>query len=465
VYVITLTLLIFALAIWLVTWHVREEFRDRIIKRDGEILHAVATMLQMEQNEGLPDSAPEDEVSQFNVLLKTSRMKWVIATRLYDPRGNFVASFPVYVTDAPIRGEYLEEVRQFRPVDRFVPAANLNDIFLPNAAPNTRNVTSPLLEVFIPLHKSGQNDLQGVAQFIIDGHPIATEFAALDRDLFWQAVTTFTVGSLLMFSSLNWAFRRLYLARQQLRERSKSLLEANKEIALATKTSAVGAVSTHLLHELKSHLFGLQGFISSPSDAPNSVEAKHRRMAVDTTRRMQSLINQVLDVLRNEQGTTRHYEISLKEVADILGEEVKSLAEKSEVNFSATVLTEGTLSSRVANLVIIILMNLVQNGIQATPRRRTVTLSLGRMGDTIECLVRDEGSGFPAHILAGIFKPGHTTKEGGTGIGLALSKQLASHLGAELELRENTKSGCVFALTVPEKLIAQNTVLVEDQVV
>jgi signal transduction histidine kinase len=455
VLVISLTLVIFAVAIGIVTNHVRGQVREQIINRDGEVLHAVALMLQMEQAEDFP---PDDPATQFNVLLKTSRMKGVIATRLFDGQGRFVAAFPVYVTDAALDAADLDFMGGLRPRDRFHPQAKLEQVFFKHpSAPGDWTKTAPMLEVMIPIHTAAQQKLLGVAQFFIDGQSIAAEFAALDRNLYWQALVIFFTGSVLIFLSLNWAFRRLVRARQQLRERTKSLLEANQELALATKTSAIGAVSTHLLHELKSQIFGLQGLLSYPDAGADA--ARHRQTAAEATRRMQSLINQVLDVLRSELGTTRHYEISLHELVEIVTVEVAPMAQAADVQFEAEVEAEGTLSSRVANLVIIILINLVQNAIQATPRRKTVRLVLTGSAEQIECCVRDEGTGFPPELLGALFKPGHTTKEGGSGIGLALSKQLASHLGAELELRKNTRGGCLFALTIPDKLIAGKTVL------
>jgi signal transduction histidine kinase len=38
---------------------------------------------------------------------------------------------------------------------------------------------------------------------------------------------------------------------------------------------------------------------------------------------------------------------------------------------------------------------------------------------------------------------------------LAISKQLANHLGAELELRQSTAEGCFFTLTLPARLLLQ----------
>jgi two-component system sensor histidine kinase FlrB len=103
--------------------------------------------------------------------------------------------------------------------------------------------------------------------------------------------------------------------------------------------------------------------------------------------------------------------------------------------------------------VALVLVNLVENAIQATPTGKKVAVAIKRVGEHLLFEVRDEGGGFPADTP--LFMPCRSTKAGGTGIGLALSKQLASHLGAELELCESTSAGCVFAL----KLVMPNKVM------
>jgi nitrogen-specific signal transduction histidine kinase len=76
--------------------------------------------------------------------------------------------------------------------------------------------------------------------------------------------------------------------------------------------------------------------------------------------------------------------------------------------------------------------------------------------------VRDEGGGFPADTPCSchVVQP----RQAGTGIGLALSKQLSSHLGAELDLCESTSAGCVFALKVvmPNKVMKAGAAVVRQ---
>jgi signal transduction histidine kinase len=138
---------------------------------------------------------------------------------------------------------------------------------------------------------------------------------------------------------------------------------------------------------------------------------------------------------------------------------VQSLARARGVGFTSVVQAEATLPNRVANLVTLILVNLTENAVHATPTGKTVSLAFRRVESRLVFEVRDEGVGFPADTP--LFMPCRSTKEGGTGIGLALCKQLANHLGAELELATSTNAGCVFALSLVDPLGPERSPLPE----
>src|SRR4030095_13907374 len=92
---------------------------------------------------------------------------------------------------------------------------------------------------------------------------------------------------------------------------------------------------------------------------------------------------------------------------------------------------EAILPNRVANLVALILVNLLQHAAEAPPRGASVPIAIGPAPDGITCEVRDQGAGLPEG--RNVFAPCQSSKEGGSGIGLAISQQLALHLGALLE--------------------------------
>jgi hypothetical protein len=63
--------------------------------------------------------------------------------------------------------------------------------------------------------------------------------------------------------------------------------------------------------------------------------------------------------------------------------------------------------------------------------------------------VQDEGPGLPPQVAERLFAPCISSKKGGSGIGLAISRQLAKHLGAELDLKQSSSEGCAFRLVLP----------------
>lgn len=449
--VLLATLLILAGVIALTTQQTRTRIRSQIAGRDAEILHAVARMQMPQVNNTEVDAEDVDDFDRLlTVVLQTSKLSGVMGARLFDADGGFVESFPAEMFEATLSEDDLAILVESAPIGRFWPALPLEAIFLPGPTgePVERRVI-PILEVMVPLQVGKDARLVGVAQFIIEGHSIATEFARLDRHLARQAGMAFLVGGLVLSVTLLWSFRRLNQAHRLLAERTENLLRANEELALAAKTSAVGAVTSHLIHGLRNPLAGLQTFVAglgaSVADHPDA----DLQQAIASTRRMQAMINDVVTVLRENDGAGV-YEVPVTELVETIVAKVRPLGRERGVELSARADTAVVLPNRVTNLVALIVVNLVQNALEVTPRGRRVSLVLRETGEILSCEVRDEGPGFPSDRTP--FVPCQSVKDGGSGIGLAISKQLANHLGASLELKSSTDAGCVFALELPASL-------------
>jgi signal transduction histidine kinase len=428
----------------------RHSIRAQIAGRDAVVLHAVAQAQQLtdEANDELGGEI-ENVTDQFSVALQISRFKGVIAARLFDPNGRFLMAFPANVTTAALVERDVAALRQLTPVSRFEPDVPLSTVFHPppSAAASPRN-GEPLLEVVIPFHRKDQTNLLGAVQFVMNGQGIAAEFAALDHSLFRQAAVAFAGGTLLVVLTLGWAFRRLQAVNRQLVERTASLLRANEELALAAKTSAVGAVTSHLIHGLSSPLTGLQNFVAQRSGKGPGTGDTDWQHAVTLTQQMQTMIGEIVRVLREHQGV-QHYELTLSELAQIVAARVEPIAQQAGVQFTLKQTGEGALANREANLVLLILDNLVKNALEATSAGRIVELAIQATATRVKFEVRDEGPGVPAAVREHLFQPCRSTKPGGSGIGLAICKQLAGHLGAELELTGTAPQGSLFTLTMP----------------
>jgi signal transduction histidine kinase len=98
------------------------------------------------------------------------------------------------------------------------------------------------------------------------------------------------------------------------------------------------------------------------------------------------------------------------------------------------------------------LVNLAQNAVQACSEDGSgrVTLGCAHAGGEIVITVRDTGSGIDAETIARIWTPFYTTKQSGTGLGLAFVRDIASDHGARLAVESDPGRGTTFTLALPE---------------
>ena len=160
------------------------------------------------------------------------------------------------------------------------------------------------------------------------------------------------------------------------------------------------------------------------------------------------MIGEIVRVLRDEEASSQ-YELSLEEFCGMLRAKTAPLAQAAGVHLELSSSAEGTLRNREANILNLVLYNLIQNAVQAAGKDKAVSVTFSTAANRVIATVRDEGPGFSSEAQANLFKPCRSSKEGGSGIGLAISKQLANCIGAELELKETGPGGSIFILAFP----------------
>jgi len=429
---------------------VRSLVRQQIAQRDAEALHATTLMEQLDARTGVEgELLDSDEQVGFDAAVRASRLKGVMGIRFFNSAGRFTDSFPATILPRPLSAQALEAVSRLRPFSRFSPNTPLSEVFiyLPQFATGSIPHVATL-RVTVPLHRRDSTNLAGAAQFILEGESIAREYARLDRHLGGLSAAAFAVGGLLLVAMLWPAFRQVGRLNRALAERNERLSRANQELALAARASALGAVSAHLMHGLKNPLASLSQFVSGQGNGHARQTEEDVQDALTAARRMQSLVEHTLEVLADTRGEPA-YEVTVEELVEGVRQRVEPLAAKRGVRFSAVAAGDSMLSSRVANLLRLILVNLLENAVQVTAAGGQVSLAAEVRDGRLILRVKDQGPGFPEHLLPGLFLPCRSTRAGGSGLGLAISKQLADHLGANLELSENTASGCAFAVDLP----------------
>ena len=94
-------------------------------------------------------------------------------------------------------------------------------------------------------------------------------------------------------------------------------------------------------------------------------------------------------------------------------------------------------------------LNLVQNGLEAMAPGGTLTLRGRGTADAVAIQVQDTGGGIPADQMEQIFEPLHTTKPGGTGLGLYIVQEIVQAHGGQVTVASVEGQGTTFTLTLP----------------
>ena len=225
-------------------------------------------------------------------------------------------------------------------------------------------------------------------------------------------------------------------------------LDANEALRRehAERSREVMAVSGEIAHELKNPLSSVKGLAALLSQDASEAKLGERlsvlRREID---RMQLVLDEFLNFSRPLVP------LSL-ETADLaaLCDEVAALHEglAHERGVAIELRASATPVKCDPRKVKQILVNLVQNALEASGAGQTVALECGA-AERASVRVLDRGKGLDPDVVPRLFEPGATTKPKGSGLGLTIARSLARQHGGDLTLSARDGGGCVAELCSP----------------
>ncbi|MDZ4785031.1 MAG: ATP-binding protein [bacterium] len=238
--------------------------------------------------------------------------------------------------------------------------------------------------------------------------------------------------------------KKLY--EEQLTEKANSLAIANKEL-----TNFAGVLS----HDLNAPLQTVYGFANILKHEkglnPEAEESVHH--IVDGTKRMISLVNQLLEYTVENQNTTK---LVFVDTAQLIQEILVSLT--STIERTGAVIHCSGLPTVWADPVQLgrVFQNLIENGIKYRAANRNPEISIRAEDKESEIIfsVKDNGIGVEESQvgrLFTLFERLHPDDEvGGTGIGLATARKVIERLGGRIWVSSKVNVGSVFYFSIPK---------------
>jgi len=211
-------------------------------------------------------------------------------------------------------------------------------------------------------------------------------------------------------------------------------------------------------HELKTPLTSIAGYADTLLDPGIDPDTRLRFLGiiVNNARRMQRLVDDLLDLSRIESGrwTPRIETVAVGPVVSDAWEPFQDRARSKEVCFAATVAPDATHVAADPVALRQVLTNLFDNALRYVPVEGHLGCRSARVGGGVTISVEDDGAGIPREHLPRIFErfyridPARSRDEGGTGLGLAIVRHMVEAHGgqvsAESELQRGTVVSCWF---------------------
>ena len=217
------------------------------------------------------------------------------------------------------------------------------------------------------------------------------------------------------------------------------------------KLAALGQLSAAVGHDLRSPLAAISTsvFVVRRELAKQATIDPRLEKAVGLIEReSQACARIVTDLL--DYARERPVELQQVELGALIAECVELLRRRPNVEVTVK-LPQLPLLALARDRLRQVLMNLIQNAVEAVPEERqgkvAVTAQLEAKGVVVA--VEDDGVGLSAEVRARIFEPLFTTKKDGTGLGLAIVDSLVRQQGGQLRIESQPGVGSTFSVWLP----------------
>ena len=237
-----------------------------------------------------------------------------------------------------------------------------------------------------------------------------------------------------------------------------TLQEAQAELAHVTRLSTLGEFAASIAHEINQPLTAI---VANGNACLRWLDEKPANLD-EARESVKGIIrdgNRVSEVVRSIRGLAKKSTLQLAPLCmNDLIEECIVLARGQIQRNRATLKTELTpsLPFALGDRVQLeqVLLNLVLNGMEAmlevAPGQRGLVVGSGKgEPDEVVVYVRDCGAGIGAEVMPNIFKSFFTTKAGGTGVGLTISRSIVDAHHGRLWATPNKGSGMTFYFSIP----------------
>jgi PAS domain S-box-containing protein len=237
----------------------------------------------------------------------------------------------------------------------------------------------------------------------------------------------------------------------------EALNRARSELAHVTRVTTLNALTASIAHEVNQPLSGIVSNASASlrflaGDAPNLEEAREAvRDIIRDGKRASEIITRIRTLTKRAAAPREKLDLNetISEVLALIGDEAKRNSVIVRTQFADTLSPVAGDRVQLQQVVLNLVMNAIQAMSSVTERPRELIISTRNTdADCVQATVEDSGTGIPSDTVDKIFDSFYTTKPGGMGMGLSISRSILQSHGGRLWVAGKQAPGTIFHFTV-----------------
>jgi signal transduction histidine kinase len=233
----------------------------------------------------------------------------------------------------------------------------------------------------------------------------------------------------------------------EVRIATHALLEQQSNLARAERLAAVGEVAAELAHEIRNPLAGIQmAFTNLRRELQEPEQCERLDMIQDELKRVAVLLNGTLDQSRHQPEAAMDFNL-----ATLLHELVTLTRYQSHAEISLDVLVSQALRVHLPQSMLRqALLNLLLNAAEAIGQQSgRIQLTVSLDAQQLLIAVSDTGIGFSEEMLEYGIRPFRSSRQRGTGLGLAMVQRFVKNMGGHVKLTNQQPHGARVCLIFP----------------
>lgn len=220
------------------------------------------------------------------------------------------------------------------------------------------------------------------------------------------------------------------------------------ELARLESLNMVGQMAAGIAHEIRNPMTTIRGYLQLLGVKPE-FNAYHSqfKLIINELDRVNSIISEFLSLAKNRPSEPLSENVNINDIVWNLYPllEADAFTQNKQIAFKEG---ETAILSLDVKEISQLVLNLCRNGLEAMPERGTLTLRTYSEGGNVVLSIQDQGYGIPSEYLDKLGTPFFTTKENGTGLGLATCYRIAERYQARIEVESGSK-GTIFFVRFP----------------